>query len=382
MAKIEIFKPVHAAKSMEGTSVSLSAADLQAIAAGYNAAQHEAPCVIGHPTHDAPAYGWVKSLSFTDGALVADIEADQALKDLVAQKAYKKISASFYLPTAPGNPTPGDLALRHVGFLGAMAPGIKGLKAVSFAEGEEGVVTFGDLSGYTGIDIAAMFRRLRDWLIAKEGLDTADRVLPSWDVDSVARQAQRAVDTPDPDGAMQPASFADPDQSTQLTQGASMKTPEQLQAELDAANAALKTMQAAEQARLDADRATAAANRHAGHASFADSLVAAAKWPAGAKDVLVQALDVLAAPSEGGVVSFGEGDAAKPLASVLQEQLTALPAAVSFAEFAKKGASGASLTDREVASRAKAYQDRMAKGGQSISLGQAVDAVHAGTDQA
>lgn len=376
MAKIQIFKPVLGATSMEGVSTTLNAADLAGIAAAYNPAVHEAPLTIGHPAHDAPAYGWVKSLSFADGALMADTEQSAELGELVSKGHYKKVSASFYTPAAPGNPTPGQWSLRHVGFLGAQPPGIKGLKAVSFAEHEEGVVTFGDMPGYAGGYIASLFRGLRDWLIAKEGLDAADRVLPDWEVESLREMSQRAAESPEPvvnqlSGGLA-ASFAEPQTqiSTAPKEKPSMKTPEQLQAELDAANTQIQTLQAADRQR-DAD------TRHAAHVSFAESLVAEARWPGGAKDVLVATLDHLAQPD--GVVSFGEGDAAKPLAEVLQAQLKALPQSVSFGEFARKGSGGGEAAGPEVvAARAVAYQTEQAAKGERVNTAEAVAHVSRG----
>lgn len=384
MASIEIFKP-GTLTSMEGVQVSLTAADLQDIATSYNPAVHEAPMTIGHPTHNAPAYGWVKSLSFADGALVADGEQSDELVDLVGKGHFKKVSASFYTPKATGNPTPGKWSLRHVGFLGAQPPAVKGLRAVSFSEAEDGVLTFGDLPGYAGMDIARMFRRLREWFIAKEGQDVADRVLPTWDVEGLQSMSQSAAEKTDPDdttlqGGTPALSFAEPGKAATSSQPASQqekpsmkKTPEELQAELDAANTQLQALQAAE-----TKRATDA--RHAEHASFCESLVAAAKWPAGAKDVLVATLDQLAEPA--GVVSFGEGDAAKPLHQALREQLQSLPESVSFGEFARKGGgSEGAMTNQQVADRAAAYQARRQAAGQNITMSQAIDAVNAGTDK-
>ncbi|MGL9719744.1 hypothetical protein [Symbiopectobacterium sp.] len=106
-------------------------------------ALHEAPIVTGHPTTDAPAYGWIKQLSAQGRDLLAEPQqVDPAFSELVTVGRYKKISASFYLPHAPNNPAPGALYLRHVGFLGAQPPAVKGLRAVSFADTEDGVVEF------------------------------------------------------------------------------------------------------------------------------------------------------------------------------------------------------------------------------------------------
>ena len=61
---------------------------------------------------------------------------------MVAAGAFKKISASFYSPSSPQNPVPGVYYLRHVGFLGAQPPAVKGLRNPAFADGEDGVISF------------------------------------------------------------------------------------------------------------------------------------------------------------------------------------------------------------------------------------------------
>jgi hypothetical protein len=141
---LHIFKPGNQT-AMSGVTLAFSESDLADSARAYDPAKHEAPIVIGHPRHDAPAYGWVKSLSCTNEGLNAEphqVDADFA--ELVATGRYKKISASFYLPDAANNPVPGVYYLRHVGFLGAQPPAVKGLKQAEFADAEDGVVEFGD----------------------------------------------------------------------------------------------------------------------------------------------------------------------------------------------------------------------------------------------
>ena len=120
-----------------GNTVTITEADLAAAAQAYDPKVHEAPIVVGHPKADAPAYGWVKSLGVQNGVLTADFaQVDEGFVDLVKAGRYKKVSASFYPPTSPNNPKPGIWTLRHVGFLGAQPPAVKGLSAISFAEGE------------------------------------------------------------------------------------------------------------------------------------------------------------------------------------------------------------------------------------------------------
>lgn len=125
-----------------GRTLSFAAADLDATAAAYDPAKHEAPLVVGHPALDAPAYGWVKALARDGEVLRATPDQVEAqFAERVNAGRYKKISASFWLPDAPGNPAPGVYSLRHVGFLGAAAPAVKGLRAPQFAGDEAGVVT-------------------------------------------------------------------------------------------------------------------------------------------------------------------------------------------------------------------------------------------------
>jgi len=136
---LQIFKPGrHTA--MSGAELAFSESDLAATAAAYDPALAEAPIVVGHPAADAPAYGWVKALAFAEGGLEAEPDqVDPAFAEMVAAGRFKKISASFYPPESPKNPVPGVYYLRHVGFLGAQPPAVKGLRAPSFAEGDEAV---------------------------------------------------------------------------------------------------------------------------------------------------------------------------------------------------------------------------------------------------
>lgn len=374
MKHFQIFKAGVPVTSMEGTVVKFSDADLQGIAERYDPKLHEAPLIIGHPQHDAPAYGWVRGLAFADGALsVEEHQVDPQFEDLRQKGRFKKVSATFYTPTCKNNPTPGQYYLRDVGFLGAMAPAVKGLRSASFADDAAELVTaevsFADLPAWAGSYIGRLFRSLRDFLIEKEGKETADRVLPDWEVQGINDITVRAEAQDNLAGA----SFADNGSPTASKEKPRMKTQEQLQAEVDAANreAAEHRKRADALEKAERDRATAALHKE--HASFADGLVSSARWPAGAKDVLVATLDHLATPpAEGAVVSFGDGEAAKPLHQVLREQLQALPAQVSFSEFAGRGSGGSDASPEAIAAKAVAYQADEATKGRVINTADAV----------
>ena len=197
-SSLEIFKPGKHT-SITGHKLTFSDSDLEASARAYNPAIHEAPIVVGHPTIDAPAYGWVKSLSFSGSRLLAEPhQVDPAFADLVREGKFKKLSASFYSPEAPQNPVPGVWYLRHVGFLGAVPPSVKGLKPVSFADSEAGVVEFGEW--WSARTSAGLWRGLRDWFISKFGIEEADKVIPGYSVQDL----EAAATTPGDDAGMGP----------------------------------------------------------------------------------------------------------------------------------------------------------------------------------
>lgn len=130
--------------TMAGDTLAFSERDLVATAAAYNPAVYEAPLCVGHPKIDAPAYGWVSRLEVRDGHLfAAPSQVDPQFQGMVQEGRFKKISAAFFSPTSKDNPMPGVWYLRHVGFLGAAAPAVKGLKPAQFAAGGD-VVVFGD----------------------------------------------------------------------------------------------------------------------------------------------------------------------------------------------------------------------------------------------
>lgn len=142
---IEIFIPgVRVDDS--GRSHHFTPAMLAEIVASYNAALHEAPLTIGHPKDNLPAYGWVAKLYINEaGNLAIDpAQVDPAFAEMVRTGKFKKRSASFYPPDHPANPTPGKWHLRHVAFLGAQPPAVKGLKDFKDGAGDVLVVSFSE----------------------------------------------------------------------------------------------------------------------------------------------------------------------------------------------------------------------------------------------
>lgn len=120
--------------SVEGTKISFSRADLAQIASSYDAKRDPAPIVVGHPQTNDPAFGWIGALEVQGDVLVAKpSEIAPSFAEAVKAGHYRKISAQLYQPGDPNSPNPNGYYLRHVGFLGAAAPAIKGLGTVAFA---------------------------------------------------------------------------------------------------------------------------------------------------------------------------------------------------------------------------------------------------------
>jgi hypothetical protein len=76
--------------------------------------------------------------------LVASQFSDQ-LKGWYKEGLYKKVSAAFYPPSDPSNPTPGKWHLHHLAFLGAQPPQVKGLEGIAFCEMGAGSLEFAEI---------------------------------------------------------------------------------------------------------------------------------------------------------------------------------------------------------------------------------------------
>lgn len=302
--------------SMSGKVVKFTEADLQATAAAYNPEILSAPFVIGHPKHDDPAYGWIGAVEFADGILNGTAnQVDTAFAEMVNSGKFSRVSLALYEPDSPNNPVPGVYYPKHLGFLGAMAPAVKGLGTVSLSEGEVGVIELGDWSDRT---IARLLRSLKNKLIEKFGTEDAEAALPEWDIESVQEEALRPeIKT---EAALEPA-FAE----TKTEEEAMALTTEQLAArEVDL------------QKREETLKKKETAGVHSANVAFAEGLVAAGKLLPANREALVGCLDFAAGIKDGDVISLGEGDAKKekPVIEVLQDIFSSYPKIIEFGELA------------------------------------------------
>ncbi|WP_244711783.1 hypothetical protein [Rhizobium cremeum] len=354
-ARIEVFR-TGTFTPMEGGSLTYSAADLKAIADAYDPETAPAPVVVGHPKTDAPAYAWAQSFDYdaSNDRLYATVgEIDPAFSEAVKKGRYKKVSLSFFRPEDAANPVPGQWYPRHIGFLGAAAPAVAGLKNVQFAA--QNVVTFSADFGDRGFEeTASLLRGLRDFLIEKFGLETADKTLPAYRIDWLS---ETEITPPE----ARPT-FSLPLKTTEPPKPAEPKEPVVTQPNADFA--AREAEFAAREERLKKRELDIA---HEGNVSFAEGLVTEGKLLPAMKDRLVSILDAVPAET---AVSFAAGEAAVPVAKALRDLLAAQPKAVSFGALdlgADPGADGRSASfaadgkavdpaGMELHAKAEAYQ--------------------------
>jgi len=302
MKPFEIFKAGKHTTS-QGATFEFADADLDAIAAGYDPAVYEAPIVVGHPKTNGPAYGWIKGLSVREGKLVAEPkEIEPAFSDLVQAGRFKNRSAAFYRPDSPNNPTPGAYYLRHVGFLGAEPPAVKGLKPVEFADAGDSLVfadlEFADWRQVWVLDsIGRLFRGLRDYFIETKDVETADRIISQYDIDNLVQSAAdlRAENTIEQTGS----AFSENKDDTMTTQtaAASQADLDRRLAELDAREQRLKD---GETTFSENQRKTRAVE----DAAFVDQIVKAGRLPIG----LQATATALFSDLKDDVLTFSEGD--------------------------------------------------------------------------
>lgn len=335
---IEIFRP-GTFISEEGDEVTVTTADCAAMVAAYDPTTAPAPIVIGHPDTDAPAYGWIESMSLGEDNIVRAVpgQVEPGFASDVRAGRYKKVSARFYPPGNRHNPNPGVFSLRHVGALGAHPPAVKGLKNLSFAEG----------SGESGL---------------------------TFDQDIAAPAAPSSTNTT-------------PQTETQPTKEAEVAEKKD-EKDVDAISfAEAQSKLAKDQAKVAEDRAAIVADRaaleksatdasHKANVSFVEAAVASAKIANPAKDQFVFLLDRLsAAPAD---ISFGEGEKKQSPADLLKSLITAANPLVSFGEFAKDEGRKDKMTSTSISAAASKWQAEQHKIGNMVSIAEAVRHVERG----
>ena len=384
MKRFHLFKTGRQTSS-QGQTLDFTEADLKASVDAYDPSIHEAPIVIGHPKNNGPAWGWVSSLQFSEDGMSADPDqVDPDFEEMVQAGRFKKVSASFYAPESANNPVPGVYYLRHVGFLGAQPPAVKGLKAIEFSEDDE-VIEFSSLSykEWDNSNIAGLFRKLREFLIDKFSKEEADEVLPTWTIEELEDSARRDLNDPKESPA-----FAEP--KPKATEGAAMSASEvmtkeeleQAKKDLETREQALKDKETSFSEKETAVKAAETAITKKEIDAELAELVKAGKLTPAQKTQVADFMASLDGDIAGkkAVVEFGEGDQKKTYSqrAFMREFLSQLPKAVDFKEHSKDDDDTPPENSNELAQQALEYQETERKKGRTVSISQAVYTVQKG----
>lgn len=377
-------QPIHVFRSgkqtdSSGVSHEFTSDTLQAIADRYHPELSESPLVIGHPATDDPAYGWISGLEYRssppeeEGLWASTQQLADGFEDIVEAGRYKHRSVSLYLPDHPNNPTPGDWYLRHVGFLGAQAPAVKGLRPIGFADAEAQVAEFSMTSSRVTSTIAELWSGLREWLIETSGIEAANRVTPKFMLDelnSIAETQRR-----DPEGAEAPMPnegiVMSEEKKTDNTEDQANDALEQRIAQLEAAEASQKAENEQLKAQIEVHAAELLEAKRVAFGERVAGLVQGAKIAAKDAPALVELL--MSAPDDK-AVSFGEGDAAKeqPYADALFALINNRPAVNLKQELsASEQGDPTGETNEQIAQRIVAFRDKKAAEGITLSFTQA-----------
>jgi hypothetical protein len=340
-------------------------ADLDKIASSYDPTNHEAPAVLGHPESNGPADGWVKKVWREGKTLFAEIgEMTDDFVEKLKNKRYKKRSISLYP----------DLSLRHIGFLGAQPPAVKGLKDFAFADAAGSPIEYMDWQSSNMFRaMGRLIQGLRDAMIAdKKDIAEVDRTLNQWDIDQL-----KSAEADDKPYAYEETHTEDPN----------MKTVAQLEAEIATFS---EKLTAAETRATTAEGALAAEK---GRTTSLESRVATMEKNQALKDYgefcdrQIKAGRMLPAQKAGAVVFMesiasqaaidfteGEGAAAKTVKKtpleIYQAQIAAAPVQIQFKEFATKDKAAPAKEDDKLSQlvAAKLEADKNLSFGEATAL--------------
>ena len=325
----------------DGRKLTFQPSVIDELAESYDPAVFAAPIVVGHPKTDSPAYGHV-------GALGKSGETLQVMKSevtpefaaaAIGEKRYNKISIKMFLPDSPANPKPGKHYLQHVGFLGGVPPAVPGMAPVALAASDDGSVEFSVAFDYEDRVVARLFRSLRDWMIGEKGVETADRVLPDWDVNTLAEAAVQEEEGDQPQAAFsqQVAPLPSPPAPLPLAGVGSTSTKGvEMSGQAAADDAALKLREQELAAREAALAEKEKAAQGAEFAAYADKLVSEGRLLPVQKLAVTEILTALAERKEpSAAFAAGDENHGKTPLELAQGLLAALPVQVSLGELRK-----------------------------------------------
>ncbi len=186
---IEIFRAGDYTGANKGK---ITRADLDRVVKNYDPTYHEAPNTIGHPADDKPAYGWIDGLMVDGDTLLArEKQVDPKFNELRQAGKFKKRSAAFYC-----NDDGSIKGLRHVAYLGAQPPEVKGLQDVAFDDRGSKFITVDFGEDGTVAETKSIGEQVKDALVSLLGIGGGPKTFAESDVTRIATEAATAAAAP------------------------------------------------------------------------------------------------------------------------------------------------------------------------------------------
>lgn len=235
-----------------GRTESFSSADLDKIVANHDPA-HPPPHVITHNELYSP-------FRFGD---IAEVKRDGDklfVKSGRVSEQLDKLVGGGYLPDRSLRllKTDNGYKIGHLAWLGSQPPAVEGLEPVEYAASTEAMdfmLGAGNPDTYTPNLLQRVMRRLREYFVAEKGVETADRLMPEYELEALGDHVGELDRDTDPATEYSQGKQPDPDR------GDTDMSKDFTQADMDAAaeraRAEAKAEAQAETDRLNADLAKA-----------------------------------------------------------------------------------------------------------------------------
>jgi hypothetical protein len=174
----------------KGRTKEFTEADLDQIVANHDPL-HPAPHVITHKELYSPfAYGQVSELKREGLTILAKSKNINPTFDKLLQ------DGALYERSVRLEQTPKGLKLAHIAWLGAEPPAVEGLHPVEYSKDAPECFDYNSQqAGWILPDMLSRFMRgVREWIITKFDVQTADQVVPNYQIDSIAEMAAEMRD--------------------------------------------------------------------------------------------------------------------------------------------------------------------------------------------
>lgn len=338
--------------------------DLDKMVSTFDPKFHEPPLVIGHPSDNAPAFGWVEGIKRVgEGLYLKYRQVVDEFKEWNRKGMFKKKSIAVYP----------DGSLRHIGYLGGMPPAIKGLPDYQFSDSGKGEAVTYEFSDWRMSTLGRVVMKLRDYLVEKEGAEKADSIIGSWEVQDLLTPPQEQE--PISESCYHEEVEMKAEEVEAIVIKAVAAGTQQFSEQLKTIGEENKTLRT----ELETIKKGQTADREAGmRREFGEFLMTPdmqRRVAEGSREATINHMMTLVTAQP---VEFGEGEQKVKIPAVdhYKKQLQALPPVVEFSEVATHERGSERQTDNgdatAIARKAEEFVETEAKAGRTVTVSEAV----------